>query len=86
VPLTSDRPPTGRVDGGKHDGRSLHNEGKSHGFRIRDIDGQRFTLDAPDADLAAAFTDAEMPGYAAVPRPQKSFVRLPVRLSLDRLW
>lgn len=52
----------GRVDGGKHAGRWLFNEEKTHGFRIRDLRGNRFYLEGVEGDLDALFGDADGDG------------------------
>ena len=62
--VTSDRQLSGygRIDGGRHAGRWLLNEGKSRGFRIASIEGRSFTLEEAAEELDADFSDADGDG------------------------
>ncbi len=51
-----------RVDGRQHTGRWLYNEDRSRGFRISNIKGAYFTIEANSADLKSIFTDSDRNG------------------------
>jgi len=62
--ITSDRDITGRgrTDGGRHAGRWLYNEDRSHGYRFAAVEGRTFTLDGVDRDLRKHFSEANGEG------------------------